>query len=86
VLSVANQKKLEDSLGMEQKMFDFGSSTPEELDSAQILLEQAEIKAVTALDTYARAQLNLEAVLNQTLEDNQIVLGPNKPGSKNIVP
>jgi outer membrane protein TolC len=85
-LSQQNRKRLEDSLAMEQKMFDFGSSTPEELDTAQTLLEQAQIKEVTALNTYARAQVNLEAVLNQTLEDNQIVLGRADPDSHHVVP
>ena len=73
-LATRNRELLVRSVETEQKMFDFGTSTPARLSDVQFQLEQAQIHEVTALDTLARAQVNLQAVLNETLESNHVVL------------
>jgi outer membrane protein TolC len=60
-------------------MFDFGTSDPEHMRAAQGGLDRARIQEITARNTYARAEVNLQAVLDETIEAYDIVLEPTKP-------
>ncbi len=73
-LAVQTRELLTKSVATEQKLFDFGTSTPARLGDVQLQLEQAQIREITAVDTLARATVNLQAVLNETLERNGVVL------------
>ncbi len=73
-LSVDSRKLEQKNLDTEEKMFDFGTSDPEHLAAAQGGLDRALLKEITSLDTYARAKINLDAVLEETLPNNDIVL------------
>ncbi len=75
-LAIRNRELLVRSVATEQKMFDFGTSTPARLGDIQFQLEQAQLHEVTALDTLVRAQVNLQAVLDETLESNHVVFDP----------
>ena len=65
----------EHSFDTEQKMFDLGTSGIGNLMGAQRKLQLSEQEEVNAFNTYARATINLDAVLNETLERNKIVFG-----------
>ena len=73
-VSVAQRKLRERSLNTEQKMFDLGTSGIEDLMSAQKKLQFSEQQEVNAFNTYVHANINLDAVLNETIERNHIIL------------
>ena len=58
----------------EQKMFDVGTSSASRLNGALQNLHLSQIHEVTMHDTLARARVNLDAVLNETLDRNRIVI------------
>ncbi len=78
-LSLKASKLAGENLDTEQKMFALGASDPVRLETAQAGLERAQLQEVVTLNTYARAQVALEAILNQTLEDNGITI--DEPGT-----
>ncbi len=78
-LSVKARKLAEQSLDTEKKMFALGTSDPIRLELAQSNLERTQLQEVVTLDAYARAHVALEAILNQTLEDNGITV--DEPGA-----
>lgn len=78
-LSLKASKLAGENLETEQKMFTLGASDPVRLETAQAGLERAQLQEVVTLNTYARAQVALEAILNQTLEDNGITI--DEPGA-----
>jgi outer membrane protein len=78
-LSVRSRILAEKNLDTESKMFDFGTSDPEHMRAAQGGLDRARIQEITARNTYARAEVNLQAVLDETIEAYDIVLEPTKP-------
>jgi outer membrane protein len=73
-LSVKARKLAENNLDTEQKMFALGTSDPIRLETSQSGLERTQLREVVALNAYARAHVALEAILNQTLEDNGITI------------
>jgi outer membrane protein len=72
--STRTRKLQQQSVAEEQKMFEFGTSDPVRIATAQHDLEVSQVREITALNTYARAQVNLQAVLDQTLEDNHVIV------------
>jgi outer membrane protein len=78
-LSVRSRILAEKNLDTESKMFDFGTSDPAHMRAAQGGLDRARIAEITARNTYARAEVNLQAVLDETIEAYDIVLEPTKP-------
>jgi outer membrane protein len=73
-LSVKARKLAQQSLETEKQMFTLGTSDPVRLELAQSNLERTQLQEVVTLDTFARAHVALEAILNQTLEDNGITV------------
>jgi outer membrane protein TolC len=78
-LSLKASKLAEQNLETEKKMFALGTSDPVRLETAQSGLERAQLQEVVTLNNYARANVALEAILNQTLEDNGITI--DEPGA-----
>jgi hypothetical protein len=78
-LSVSARKLAEESLETEKKMFTLGTSDPMRLETMQLGLERAQLQEVVALNGYARSQVVLETILNETLEDYGITIDP--PGT-----
>ncbi|SNT42599.1 Outer membrane protein TolC [Granulicella rosea] len=79
-LSVGARKLMEHNLATERKMFDFGTSDPTRLYAVQSALDRSRIQEITARNTLARAQINLQAVLNQTLEVNGVAVDASRTG------
>jgi outer membrane protein TolC len=73
-LSVQSRKLEQKNFATEQQMYDFGTSDPEHMAAAQGGLDRALLKEITSLNTLARAKVNLDAVLEETLDKNGIVL------------
>jgi outer membrane protein len=73
-LSVRSRKLAEKNLDTQTQMFDYGTTDPEHMRAAQGGLDRAQIQEITALNTYARAEVNLQAVLDETIEAYGIVL------------
>jgi outer membrane protein TolC len=78
-LSVRSRKLAQKNLDTQMQMFDYGTTDPEHLRAAQSGLDRAQIQEITALNTYARAEVNLQAVLDETIEAYGIVLETAKP-------
>jgi outer membrane protein TolC len=57
-----------------RKMFDLGTSDVGQLMDAQTKLELIQQQEITARNTYVRAIINLDMVLDETLEKNHIVI------------
>jgi outer membrane protein TolC len=55
-------------------MFDLGTSDVGQLMDAQNKLELSQQQEITARNTYVRAVINLDMVLDETLEKNHIVI------------
>lgn len=64
----------EKNLDRQRQMFDLGSSGIEQLMDAQKGLELSRQQEITARNTYTRALINKDTVLNDTLEKNHIVI------------
>lgn len=64
----------EANLSRQQKMFDLGTSGVEQLMNAQKSLELSRQQEITARNTYTRAIINMDMVLNDTLQKNHIVI------------
>jgi outer membrane protein len=64
-----------------QQMLDLGTATINQLISAQRQLDLAERQEVSAGNGYARALINYDSVLNETLSKNQIVIDEPSPSS-----
>jgi hypothetical protein len=58
----------------EQKMFDLGTSNAGRLNDSLNQLHLSQIRAVIASNTLARAKVNLDAALNDTIDRNLIVI------------
>jgi outer membrane protein len=72
--SVKAEELHEAAYDAEQKMFDVGTSSASRLNGALQNLHLSQIHEVTMHDTLARARVNLDAVLNETLDRNRIVI------------
>lgn len=72
--SVHLRELREASLGRQRRMFDLGDSTVEQLMDAQRELELSRQQEITARNTYTRAIINMDLVLNDTLRRNHIVI------------
>ena len=70
--AVKARKLLEDSYEAERKMFDLGISNPMRLIGVQRDLEVRGLQEVTALNSYARAKNNLDAIVGNTLREYDI--------------
>lgn len=74
-LSTLRLREIEEAnLNRQRKMFDLGSSGVDQLMNAQKALELSQQQEITARNTYTRAIINLDMVLNETLEKNHIVI------------
>ncbi len=75
----------EHTLDTQQKMFELGTASIGDLMDAQRKLQLSRQEEISALNTYTRATINLDAVLNETLEHNLVRLedaGANGAGGK----
>jgi outer membrane protein len=72
--SVVELKLREDIATVEQKMFDVGTGGMARVIAARRELELSTRREITAYNTYVRAIINLDSVLNETLSRNNIVL------------
>jgi outer membrane protein TolC len=72
--SVKNHKLRQETLELEKKMFDLGTAAMGQMLNAQHELDLAELQESTARNTYTRALINIDSVLNQTLERNHIII------------
>jgi len=86
---VKNHKLRQQTLDLERKMFDLGTAAMGQLLNAQHELDLAELQESTARNTYARALINLDSVLNETLDRNHIVIDDpparqQRPGAQTI--
>ena len=72
--SVKLRKLRNDTLELEGKMFDLGTAAIGQMLNAQHELQLAELQESTARNTYTRALINIDSVLNQTLERHHIII------------
>lgn len=79
--SVRLRELREKNLGRQQQMFDLGTSGVEQLINAQKELELSRQQEITARNTYTRAVINMDLVVNDTLEKNHIVVDNFKASS-----
>jgi outer membrane protein TolC len=89
IASVRNHKLRQQTLDLERKIFDLGTAAMGQMLNAQHELDLAELQESTARNTYVRALINVDSVLNETLERNHIVIDdppakPERPGARAI--
>jgi outer membrane protein TolC len=72
--SVKLRSQQETAYKSEQKMFDLGTSSAGRLNDSLNQLHLSQIRAVIASNTLARAKVNLDAALNETIDRNLIVI------------
>ena len=84
-----NLKLRQETLDLERRMFDLGTTSMGQMLNAQHDLDLAELQESTARNTYARAIINMDSVLNETLERNHILIDevpakPEQPGTQTL--